>query len=230
MLSLSNTAANKLCESLPNEIILKIMKNFNNNERLFPTVVYLDPSINYKTCNDKIEYVKSLFIFIYQIYTNYENKVDSIANKYIDKLNDLEDYFYDCVEDMISCIYDVENFGTEDCNLLDLDQVLELPIEEIIKFISDNSKCIVEYGDLSLGIFFDIFQKGLAMKESLELLEFLDIYNARRFFCVKYVPLFSINMIILPDDIGDINHKVILDRDEKKYNQFKSGYIIYQYK
>lgn len=187
---LKQSSAKSIINSLAQNDLIDLYKSLDKIEKTFPAVICFNPNIN----ND-IQYTKELYQFILDVYKIYQQDNNSLISELMDNTI-YGDTFLELFEDqLVNYIYMETDMET---------------LEGRLQYVIDNTKDILKTGIFNLK-YSPLFKMGLGVEESAKLIEFLDKHNARKFFLIKNLPLFSFNVIDLGFNGGYlfISHDII---------------------
>ena len=184
---LKRSSAEEIYNSLPPNVVLDLIRSLDSKKRTFPCVICFSPDIT-----EDIDYIRDLYKFIlvcYEIY-HYTSEDDEVHIVYKMIMNS---FYSDTGIDML-----------EDYILDTLNSNIDINIKNIVQgleYVINNTEIVIDKCDLDID-YSIMFKMGMGLEESSKFIDFLDLHNARRFFMIKQLPLFSLNKIYLGQDEG----------------------------
>ena len=188
---LKRSSAEEIYNSLPPNVVLDLIRSLDSKKRTFPCVICFSPDIT-----EDIDYIRDLYKFILICYEIYHNTDEvhivykMIMNAFYSDtgIEMLEDYILDTINSNID--KKIQN------------------IEQELEYVINNTEIVIDKCDLDIEYSLT-FKMGMGLEESSKFIDFLDLHNARRFFMIKQLPLFSLNKIYLGQDEGFKEHEII---------------------
>nr|QBK89829.1 MAG: hypothetical protein LCPAC101_01120 [Pithovirus LCPAC101] len=201
-------SAESIYKTLPQDTIVDLLYAFSNEDVTRPAVIHFDPEGGYKKTRNIKKYIRDLYKFILYVYDLVENEEESIA---VDMVHDSiynGEYFEILFEQLLDIIEPLTDTNKKFKRLIE--SLDSLP--DVLNFIIKYTDYVLKETDISTHLAHDLmFKVGLNLKESSDLLFLLDERNARRFFSVKNLPIFSLNQIVLEDNAFVLSHAVMED-------------------